>query len=1532
MIAVDPTIVIQPGQPTTPRLPDTDGPGMIGGDRGPGGLDVAIDRDGLVDPRLVVDHSPKPAAPLALLPMRVEYRFVSSQLGSVVRNDADLLGQQDALIKDVLGNNRARQRKAQQELDGLRRAAMAQPRFEPLPGNRDELWVRWYPDSDFARNGIAPPTGEELVAVSAFRAAVGTAQWWLAATPEVSAAWQTLAGIGGPARALHLLRPDAPTADAEPLLGRIAALPQKVALYAVAGTSAQLIAEGTAIPANTAQRSLVSYTQEALEPGGWLASFDMAVSQGMGLKISDPAKIAEAEQAEWLVAVGLHVGDARSELDELFADTVASGRFAFLRQDSPTNNTLGERTPYRSWRDSPQEFLEAATDLERRRHDDGVDGAAELLATALGLDPTVLRRAINSGDTAFEDARAMLRAIGPALLDGALDGRTAFEGIDENAMVDVLAAYVCARGPLSAMMLGSNAYGVLPVTLNAQAALGEVDGFSKTEASVLSRLNQIATFIVPLSAQRAAAGGAPTLNPDRPEETAQQFERLLQNARTAQRVELLDETGEVHSIGCPHVLGVDSAKKPSAYLKSLRSQALSQLPDPDADERTWPLLYRLARLTMTRNVAKVLGDAGLLMDVKSLHAFEMLPKAKRTEALLEFEAVAGEFGLTSGLGASRRVGRSAPGRIAPAQLAFGQRLFAAFDKALARLEVVAARPNGVAELEALMMEVFDLFQHRVDALMTGVAYARLQKQRKGGGVGLFGGYYGMLGKLRRASNPAGSDGYIQAPGMAQATTSAILRSAHLRHRSGGAFNLDLSSKRVRRAMALLELMASGAGLPAAIGLRAERLLRELPRNASHTIPLLRRAFPIQNLAGPDPAQPSQSKAAPAGTPILDGLALLNARSNTVPRAAAPSVDAIRPRLADDLDALSDVIMAEAVHHRAMGAVETANAWLQVLSGGHVPGKPVFLRTQRVMQASSHRVSLVVPQAEIPLNPLLTSPRRSAEPGLAALADLLSAAHGGPDPAFKIKATLVADPARKASLKLRLRTDLGMEPIDLMIGGQSELNVRAQWLLAEKWRADDPATAALGPIAADQTVSAIAKVELDLGSSGAGLGGMLARLEALRQVAGQGRPIEPSDLANAADAALGTIAAADEAAALRSAADALTARAKALASALDSAQSKVGNALSGLRSRLLALVNELDFDPLGSAAMVAWIAARTALANLSAELPRLASCGAPQVLASHTAEALLTDAAPLARIEDAVGRIAKAVANLRSFQPMTGGEDSTAARGAVAALRGALQAATDGEALPILPPYPTAVATLKPLVDAPTALPGGFAELNDWAVVRALIGGAKRAVGDLVFLSRYAVLPGATIAPGDLDDDERSEAEAPPSRHYGIFLSDRKLGGDDDALAGIVVDEWAESRPSSQQDAALAVNYNTPDAQAPNAILLCVSPDSNWRSWNTTGAARMVGAVIQQMQARALSSDLRLVQTTLSEDSNRVPFKIVGNRGVKRIPERQLKFGLSGLFNISGLFVEVSAMAPDAHAGLRAAGMAPIAGFTTMRSE
>ena len=166
-------------------------------------------------------------------------------------------------------------------------------------------------------------------------------------------------------------------------------------------------------------------------------------------------------------------------------------------------------------------------------------------------------------------------------------------------------------------------------------------------------------------------------------------------------------------------------------------------------------------------------------------------------------------------------------------------------------------------------------------------------------------------------------------------------------------------------------------------------------------------------------------------------------------------------MADELDALSDVVVCEAVHRRSMGQAEAAKAWLNVLSGSPVPGDPVFLRTQRHGQGSTHRVSVVMKPVVSPPNP---SPREIAEPALAALAVALLADFA----ALSVTVTVVRvdDAARRHQITvLSWPADLNLRPLDLVVGGLSELQVRVRHRVISAWLVDPAFSTALGlPVA------------------------------------------------------------------------------------------------------------------------------------------------------------------------------------------------------------------------------------------------------------------------------------------------------------------------------------------------------------------------------------------------------------------------------------------------------------------------------------
>ena len=125
--------------------------------------------------------------------------------------------------------------------------------------------------------------------------------------------------------------------------------------------------------------------------------------------------------------------------------------------------------------------------------------------------------------------------------------------------------------------------------------------------------------------------------------------------------------------------------------------------------------------------------------------------------------------------------------------------------------------------------VLDLASHRLDAWVSAQATRRLAALRTRRPLGVRLGGYGVLEDVRPApaAQPA-SHGYIHAPSLGQAATAAVLRSGHLAHVGGpdAPLALDLSSRRVRLALALLDGVRAGQPLGALLGYRLERGLHE----------------------------------------------------------------------------------------------------------------------------------------------------------------------------------------------------------------------------------------------------------------------------------------------------------------------------------------------------------------------------------------------------------------------------------------------------------------------------------------------------------------------------------------------------------------------------------------------------------------------------------------------------------------------------------------------------------------------------------
>lgn len=291
-------------------------------------------------------------------------------------------------------------------------------------------------------------------------------------------------------------------------------------------------------------------------------------------------------------------------------------------------------------------------------------------------------------------------------------------------------------------------------------------------------------------------------------------------------------------------------------------------------------------------------------------------------------------------------------------------------EALRRLEHVA--PDRFA---GLLLEVVDVFSHRLDAWITSLPARRLAALRAAGRTGVRLGGYGWVEDLRRGPAPeirdvpgfgnvevAAADGYVHTPSPHHAATAAVLRSGFLAHEGEQTFAVDLTSARARSARWLLGGVRRGQHLGSLLGYRFERSLHEA--GLDRHIPAFRPLFPAPVVPEPSPSGDdlwSHSTDAIAANNVVDGLALARAHQTGcgLPPAASlvvPQLDA----LVELLDAVGDLLLAESVHQLVGGNALRAGLTADTLGGGtDVPDRFDVLRTPHRGRAITHRVAAVI---------------------------------------------------------------------------------------------------------------------------------------------------------------------------------------------------------------------------------------------------------------------------------------------------------------------------------------------------------------------------------------------------------------------------------------------------------------------------------------------------------------------------------------------------------------------------------------------
>ncbi|PVG80872.1 hypothetical protein DDE18_21050 [Nocardioides gansuensis] len=771
------------------------------------------------------------------------------------------------------------------------------------PDSAPVLRVRIYPD-DLHVDDHEPDLSEE-------EADLGRAYWTsVGAGAGEADAWAVLAGRLGPHRALwvrHVLEPPdgtfpevvlrppgtsrAPVARALPdlFLVRVRAAGQTT--VTTGGPVADTLAVGADLTGTTAPVAADGDVLALGEEARWLADFDAAVAAGMAIEVALPVGTTVVDE---VAVTGVCVSMSPDEASALVGDLVARHRVThgagFIAPGTPTNNLADTTSGWLSRPDPAR--LDPAT-----RPVSGSRSNAAVLGHALGLPAESLAGLVGAADADAEEAEVMARVLfeatwGPYLRMHAQPGFP-LRHLPE-AYVHIT-RWVRGGGPLPAIRLGRQPYGVLPIQPRGAVPAPGDDAVTAWLTDFLPRIRAL---------WLAGRGDAPAgIAAYTHEPVSSRFRvRTAYASRTRPLLDGLGLLGEgvtaeagvrerrlVAELGLGNVL-------PSVVSTMFRDAVDLWLPpatdddldfllaDPDPKEATsiLGLLLRNAALQVTNNLADEFLEPHLDAEVKGYAArqvpslFLTTPDELAVSATPEVrvgEAVTLADKLATRVPEGDRAGATVAESIAailgdasPIDVLDDYRHIEALRTYAGAHQDLAAMPTE--RRARLMGEVLDCASHRYDAWVTSLATRRLHLLRDDRPTGLQIGAWGVVTDVRRRLLPTLADrpdlpegtvtddanaGFVVAPSLQHAEVAGVLRAAWIAHGgpAGDAeapFAVDLRSRRARQALALTDGMRNGQQLGALLGYQVERALHDASGNGVEVdwaVFELRRLYPLR---------------------------------------------------------------------------------------------------------------------------------------------------------------------------------------------------------------------------------------------------------------------------------------------------------------------------------------------------------------------------------------------------------------------------------------------------------------------------------------------------------------------------------------------------------------------------------------------------------------------------------------------------------------------------------------------------------------
>ena len=1275
--------------------------------------------------------------------------------------------------------------------------------------------------------------------------------------------------------------------------------------------------------------------QEAIfdEKSRWIVDYQQAEDAGMAVKI--PLSLEDKNKGfSRLIVVGIRTTnpeEGQQRLMELVENHHYSSGVAFLDHGTPTNNTQSGQSGY----SATTEDREGSYDIEvlgpsRWAGSSNEPRNTERLGCAFGLGDKlqVFDYIAGAGDTADAYAKEMRTALWPVTGDYLL--RYLLPDIVSEANLKKLArhfiSYVWGSGPLPAIRVGEQPYGILPVTSIYQWEASHLDNSKDSNGETFD--SQLHSTLLHLfekwfkwanDSQRVPRVGGTAGDPDkdllqilamepisisyqeRPfvderfvawllvalrndifgtdtpygaenpsplywmQKWAEMWlahrhqEAELWHGLTGASIDILENApllrllswGDGRDLGLKLTSFEDTTTKelPIQYLRELCQQC-----QPDGSVNPGQS-FTLLRDLLVRSLAlapqssldrKVVCDAICRLSGSAmLNFFNTVTAPGQLAARLEVVGASLAQTLLNTRNALSDGQFTSLEQIAP--VLNGQNLSYI-------LNVYSDRPLK-PDIERLFRETLDLCTHRLDAWITSLATKRLHAMRQDHPTGIGLGAYGWVEDLKPAPEQKQSQGFIHAPSPGQAAAAAVLHNAYLTHADSNAtqpnpFRINLNSERVRRALQILEGMRQGQPLGALLGYQFERALHD--QHLDQFIDDFRAAFPLVANKETAPNQGDSVEAITARN-VVDGLTLArwwqDPTRTDITRGNADAIGTMMTirnstnlkykllqrevnNLLNNLDAVSDVLMYEGVYHTVQGNFERAGAALEAASGNAVPPEIESVRTPVGGKFAGQRVCLLFPP-QSPDNTL--TPRVQAEPSLAAwfgslLGDLTQIVCG--------YSFLSIGRPRRLNLQ-----QLAISAIDILylsasppIGGETEIEQRIRYWVRETHRQTH-----------ELTYETAVEIDFSRPTNGTDGYSITEAIELGRQVLntlGAGSILRPGSLCLAADADTSSYSTEDV--------DDLKLR-------VEAAQTKLNGTANGTEGLIALLTKPVGDGSQGTATRNDIIDAlfEASLFGVSGAIP------------------------PGPDDPDLDPRRQKVVAELsqrsRESQKLQQEATQEEPNRQMALLVEAMKALF-GRSFVVLPTFePPKVDKLAQAFSQSDLLAGqGEQRVWLWLQQAARVHPPLRELEDAGMLAEaWQGKPALTLRvaqlPFDpenrwlaLDDGERG-ASYDKSRDRGALSIVAAFAAPPDVpvlnpqasnmrLAGLLLEQWNEFIPSKTVNTSVSFQYNAPNAQAPQSLLLAVPSQRSALTWEVDELAQIVCDTLDLTKVRAVDLD------------------------------------------------------------------------------